>query len=155
MCILQHKDNRWDTPKPLWLSLAQFDKNKTKTLTGHENLTRNIWDLDPSGPLRRSLQQPSIPTQPQTNSEDFIPSEEVQNPLGNPILVQPAGQEAPSRSEGAQQNENEALPQELQPTQEQPFQPNKLVVAGQLNQLNVFLKVLNKNNRELLCGRFF
>ena len=116
-----NKDNRWDTPKPLWLSLAQFDKSKIKTLTGHENLTRNIWDLDPSGPLRRSLQQPSIPTQPQTNSEDFFPSEEIQNPLGNPTLVQPAGQEAPSRSEGAQQNENEALPQEQQLTQEQPI----------------------------------
>ena len=77
--------------------------------------------MDPSGPLRRSLQQPSIPTQPQTNSEDFFPSEEVQNPLGNPTLVQPAGQEAPSRSEGAQQNKNEALPQELQLTQEQPI----------------------------------
>ena len=56
-----NKDNCWDAPKPLWLSLAQFDKNKHKTLTGHENPTRNIWDLDPSGPRRRSLQQPSIP----------------------------------------------------------------------------------------------
>ena len=114
-----NKDNCWDAPIPLWLSLAQFDQNKTKSLTGHENMTRNIWDLDPSGPPRRSLQQPSIPTQPQTNSEDFFPSEEAQNTLGNPTLVQPMGQEAPSRNEGAQQNGNEAHSQELQLTQEQ------------------------------------
>ena len=114
-----NKDNRWDAPKPLWLSLAQIGKNKTKTLTGHENLARNIGDLDPSGPPRRSLQQPSIPTQPQTNSEDFFPLEEAQNTLGNSTLVQPAEQEAPSGNEGAQHNGNEAQPQEMQLPQEQ------------------------------------
>ena len=94
-----NKANRWDAPKPLWLSLAQFDKNKTKTLTEHENPTRNIWDLYPLVPPGRSLQQPSIPTQPQTNSEDFFLSEEVQNTLGNPTLAQPAEQEAPLGNE--------------------------------------------------------
>ena len=126
-----NKDNHWDAPKPLWLSWLSLDKDKTKTLTGHKNPIRNIWDLDPSGPPCRSLQQPPIPTQPQTNSEDFFPSEEAQNALGNPTLVQPVEQEAPLGNEGAQHNGNEAQPQEMQLPLEQPI-PTQQTRSGRI-----------------------
>ena len=116
-----NKDNHWDAPKPLWLSLAQFDKDKTKTITGHEISTRNIWDLNSSSLSRRTLQQPPMPTQPQTNSEDFFPSEESTNTMDNPTLVQPAEQEMPLENEGAQHNEHEIQPQDTQLPQEQPI----------------------------------
>ena len=116
-----NKDNRWDAPKPLWLSLAQFNKDKTKTITGHEISTRNIWELGSSGPSRRSLQQPPIPTQPETNSEDFFPSEEPPNTMGNSPLVQPTEQEVTLGNEGVQYNENETQPQNMQLPQERPI----------------------------------
>ena len=55
--------------------------------------------------------------------------EEVQNTLGNPTLAQPAGQEAPSGNEGAQQNGNEAQSQELQLPLEQPI-PTQQTCSG-------------------------
>ena len=148
-----NKDNHWDAPKPLWLSLAQFDKDKAKTITGHEISTRNIWDLNSSSLSRRALQQPPMPTQPQTNSEDFFPSEESTNTIDNPTLVQPAEQEMPLENEGAQHNEHEIQPQDTQLPQEQPIPIQQTRSGRTIKPTQRFWKVLNKNNQELLHGR--
>ena len=81
-----------------------------------------------------------------------LPTESTDT-MDNPTLVQPAEQEMPLENEGAQHNEHEIHPKTHNFHKSNLFQFNKLVVVGQLNQLNGFWKVLNKNNQELLHGR--